>query len=854
MKTFIKNFYSIGIIIAVVIGLTMWIQYNYYKASIEAEVENTIDSRLDYMASEINGHIQRNQKALEAVESFILLEEDEDKILSFMQALMSDNPTLQSIYYGTPDNHMINGSGFIPPASFDLRTRPWYIAALNENKHIITRPYLNATKDNWIVTLAKPVYDQQNRFIGVVAGDSLLERTLDLLEEQKISDEGYVFLLDRDKNVLLHPEYENRTGLVLSLDDLSVELSTELLKNRNGIILTSLGGLNGYVGWRTFEDSGWVIGSFAPMSDFVNQRLQSMTIFLIAILSTFLILFIVFILQKKYVINPIKALDVDIQKISADKNITYRLPVRSNDPFLDLRITTNKVLEKTEDYFKEMTINQKSLKSANKDLYNAIKQLTAVEEELRSQNEELIENKQALELSEKKNRAIIEVLPDIIFIFSEEGIFLDCLVNHDDLLYVKKEHFINKALSEVMPEKIAAIGMRAIDQAITTGELQTFEYELEVEGKRGYYEMRMIKFMDQGVLSIVRDITEQRLNQIRIEKLSYYDQLTGIYNRRFYEEEQRRLDVPRNLPLSVMMLDVNGLKLTNDAFGHMAGDQLLLNVTKVIKEHCRLDDIIARIGGDEFIVLLPKTDITEAIRIANRIRKGALEEKMDNVVISVSIGCATKTGVDQSISDIFIKAEDQMYREKLTESQSMRNKTIQVIIKTLNEKSTREKVHSDQVAKLCQKMGKAMDMDAQTLNELVTAGHLHDIGKIAIRDEILNKSGVLTEQEYEEVKKHSESGYLILKSVDAYSSLAEDILSHHERWDGQGYPRGLKGTEIPLIARIISVTDAYEAMVSQRLYKATFSHKEARAELSKYAGTQFDPEIVTVFLDNNIEL
>jgi diguanylate cyclase (GGDEF)-like protein len=405
-----------------------------------------------------------------------------------------------------------------------------------------------------------------------------------------------------------------------------------------------------------------------------------------------------------------------------------------------------------------------------------------------------------------------------------------------------------------MPEPIIAMSTHAIDQAIATGELQRFEYELEIEGKLNYYEMRMIKFMDQGVLSIVRDITEQKLNQIRIEKLSYHDQLTGLYNRRFYEEEQRRLDVPRNLPLSVMMLDVNGLKLTNDAFGHFAGDQLLLHVTKVIKEHCRLDDIIARIGGDEFIVLLPKTDITEAKKIADRIRKGTVAQKMDNVVISVSIGCASKTSEEQSVSDIFIRAEDQMYREKLTESQSMRNKTIQVIIKTLNEKSSREKVHSDQVAKLCNKIGKAMYLDDQTLSELVTAGQLHDIGKIAIRDEILNKSGRLTDQEYEEVKKHSESGYLILKSVDAYSSLAEDILSHHERWDGQGYPRGLKTTEIPLIARIISVADAYEAMISQSLYKATYNHKEARAELRKYAGTQFDPEIVRIFLEQNIGL
>ncbi len=149
-----------------------------------------------------------------------------------------------------------------------------------------------------------------------------------------------------------------------------------------------------------------------------------------------------------------------------------------------------------------------------------------------------------------------------------------------------------------------------------------------------------------------------------------------------------------------------------------------------------------------------------------------------------------------------------MYRNKLTESQSMRNKTIQVILETLNAKNKREKIHSENVSIISRNIGEELELDDQLIKEIEIAGLMHDIGKIAISESVLNKEGPLTESEYVEVKKHPESGYQILKSVDAYSSLAEYALSHHEWYDGTGYPKGLKGIEIPLISRIISVADA----------------------------------------------
>lgn len=356
-----------------------------------------------------------------------------------------------------------------------------------------------------------------------------------------------------------------------------------------------------------------------------------------------------------------------------------------------------------------------------------------------------------------------------------------------------------------------------------------------------------------GVVLVFRDYTDKKEKEERITYLSYHDQLTGLYNRRFFEEELRRLDTERNLPFTIAMIDVNGLKLTNDAFGHLAGDELLRRVANVLKKECRLDDIIARIGGDEFVILLPKTSSDNAELLVNRIHNTIALETFNNIMISVSIGWETKESTGQGIMDVYIKAEEYMYRKKLTESRSMRSQTIQAILKTINRKVKSEKLHSERAALLSRRIGQTLDLNYETLKEIEMAARMHDIGKISINESILNKAGRLTESEYEEMKRHAESGYHILKSVDEYSKLADYVLAHHERWDGSGYPRGLSGKDIPLISRIISVAEAVESMISDRPYRKAMSREDVVNELLHCAGKHFDPEIVNLFIENCID-
>ena len=356
-----------------------------------------------------------------------------------------------------------------------------------------------------------------------------------------------------------------------------------------------------------------------------------------------------------------------------------------------------------------------------------------------------------------------------------------------------------------------------------------------------------------AIEGLVIDITDQKKKQKEIEYLSYHDNLTGLYNRIYFDRAREKYDNPEYLPLSLIVGDINGLKLLNDALGHQEGDALIIRTANVLQSCCQKDHVLARTGGDEFSILMPKTDSIRANAILKRIQRACEEynKQIRNEVfqINLALGFATKTSETEPYSKIRKIAEDYMYKRKLLERKSSHSAIISSIKSTVYARSQETEEHAERMQRLSRLVGLRLNLSEVELDELALLAALHDIGKVGIDDNILKKPGMLTAEEWIEMKKHPELGYRIAMASPELMSIANYILCHHERWDGKGYPQGLKGKQIPLFSRIIAIIDAYDAMTENRPYRDAMSHEEALEEIRLNAGTQFDPEAARIFIE-----
>ena len=365
-----------------------------------------------------------------------------------------------------------------------------------------------------------------------------------------------------------------------------------------------------------------------------------------------------------------------------------------------------------------------------------------------------------------------------------------------------------------------------------------------------YFILRDEHNISNGAVLVISDVSDYVNKRKETEYLRDHDALTGLSNRRYAEHYLTQLDISQTIPVSTIFCDLNGLKLTNDVFGHEEGDKLIKCAAESMLKY-KDAGMVARWGGDEFIIVLPNTDEGETEDIINSLKENISNQEID---VSIATGFYVKRNIRDNLFDLIKLAEKDMYQNKLNESERHKQYIIGILLNELHKDYAENEEHGLAIMNMSAILGKKLGLSENELETLEQCSFLHDLGKIGVENSILQKPGKLTKKEYELVSKHSEIGYNIARSVPELAGLAKFILSHHEWWNGDGYPRELEGEAIPLFSRIISITDAYESMTSDRPYRKAMCSKDAVKELVKYKGVQFDPQLVDIFIDSIDEM
>ncbi len=474
-----------------------------------------------------------------------------------------------------------------------------------------------------------------------------------------------------------------------------------------------------------------------------------------------------------------------------------------------------------------------------------LEELSIYHEELIFQNQELKRINENLNKLKDDYKELFDFAPLGYFIIDKKARIIKCnsyiRKNFDVKLKANIIDYIEHSSDKKLNNFLNTLRQKNESRDTVVFKSSNKSFPMELIGK-------VISSKEDNYLIACLDVEKRLKSMEEIKALSFKDPLTNLYNRRYFEETINRMNQEEHMPLSIIMGDVNGLKLVNDTFGHNEGDKLLKTAGEEMLKLGRSSDVIARIGGDEFAIILSKISEDSVTTILDRFNQACSNLKIDNASFSIAFGSATINETSENIDEMISKAEEKMYKSKRLTEENKGVEIINSILVTLYKKHPREESHSKRVAEYMKKIGIYLGYDENQIERMEMAGLFHNVGKVAIDPDILNQISQISYDEYSELKKHVEIGYRILKSSSVFSQIAHIVLYHQEWFNGKGYPKKLKGSEIPLESRILSICVAYEYMTSETTYREAMPEDDAIAKLEAGANSQFDKKLVNAFV------
>ncbi|MDN5351328.1 MAG: hypothetical protein PWQ12_244 [Clostridiales bacterium] len=845
MSRIIKWMY-VGVVgLLAIILLAINFQYQGMESRIKEEVAIHADITVQLLKDRVEYWTEMMEHVFKISEVFFDLHSDQEDRLFYLESQLAGHPYFDALFFEGTEGTWISTDDSIQPSVQSADAEDWYKNAIYQNGLSIEEPQIDENGDRFIL-ISYPVYFRDGTLLGVAGGKMSLATMQGILGSDGVFDDHITYLLTGSGTVIfsspraVDPESDLR--------DMKVWLQAEAEHSdaSPGETVQTLGDVEGVFTAQAIGASDWVLYNFTPL-DSISHSLKSLRYFTYTLAGLATLVFaLLFFIQGRYFARPLLELERQVAQIDIETNPGYQVKIYPEPAFGKLTTNLNHVLDKSYEQVRLVYQDKNELSALNEEL-------TALNEELEASFSQLVATEQEVTRQKMNFEALFRYFNDAVVMFDQNHCVVDVNERFENMFgYTLKEIF-GKNLDDVVTSADIRTEAEEMTKALFKGALVRLEsVRYSKSGEPLNVSVQGVPMLYDGITiggyAIYSDISGRKMREEYLAYVSTHDDLTDIYNRRYFEMAIVDMDLEKNLPLAIVMIDVNGLKMINDAFGAKRGDDLLKRAVIQISKHCREQDVMARIGGDEFAIIMPTIDSETLEKTVKAMRKSCNELMVDEVPVSVAIGWADKTEMETPVADVLKSAEDYMHKYKLMEGPSVRGKAIFTMIKTLHEKNKREEQHSIRVGELSYRLGKALNLPSRELGDLKMMGLLHDLGKIAIDQNILNKESKLTNEEYAEIKKHPEIGYRILSGVNEMSEIAVYVLAHHESWDGTGYPRGLKGTEIPYLARIITVVDAFDAMTSDRAYRKKMSYEDAFAELRRCSGRQFDPEIVETFI------